>query len=361
MIRRHLVVLFAALALGLPGRPVGPAGRFQPPHAHSDLRLRRVRLAAVRSVPMAGRWLGLHHARAAADSQGADIVRYDVESGRREVLVSARELTPTGARRAARGGGLCLVGRPAAAPGLTNTQPVWRLNTRGDYWVLDRASGGLRKLGGRDAKPSTLMFAKFSPDGGRVAYVRENNLYVEDLASAGITPLTTDGSRTPDQRHVRLGLRRRADELLRRRLALESGRPEHRVLAAQRRSGEEFHADQQHRFAVLRGSIRCSTPKWARSTPPPGSASCRRPAAPPAGSRSTGDPREHYIARMDWAAGSDEVILQRLNRLQNTDEVMLGDARTGAGPDGAHRARLDLGGRGGRPGLARSAAGSSPG
>ena len=27
------------------------------------------------------------------------------------------------------------------------------------------------------------MFAKFSPDGGRVAYVRENNLYVEDLAS----------------------------------------------------------------------------------------------------------------------------------------------------------------------------------
>ena len=32
---------------------------------------------------------------------------------------------------------------------------------------------------------------------------------------------------------------------------------------------------------------------------------------------------------MDWAASSDEVVLQRLNRLQNTDEVMLGDARTG--------------------------------
>jgi dipeptidyl-peptidase 4 len=33
---------------------------------------------------------------------------------------------------------------------------------------------------------------------------------------------------------------------------------------------------------------------------------------------------------MDWAAGSDAVILQRMNRLQNTDEVMLGDAATGA-------------------------------
>ena len=32
---------------------------------------------------------------------------------------------------------------------------------------------------------------------------------------------------------------------------------------------------------------------------------------------------------MEWAASSDEVMLQRLNRLQNTNEVMLGDARTG--------------------------------
>ena len=40
------------------------------------------------------------------------------------------------------------------------------------------------------------MFAKFSPDGGRVAYVRENNLYVESLADGRITQLTTDGSRT---------------------------------------------------------------------------------------------------------------------------------------------------------------------
>jgi len=42
-----------------------------------------------------------------------------------------------------------------------------------------------------------------------------------------------------------------------------------------------------------------------------------------------GDPRNNYIARMEWAANSDEVVLQHLNRLQNTNEVMLGDARTG--------------------------------
>ena len=80
----------------------------------------------------------------------------------------------------------------------TNTARVWRQNTRGDYWVLDlsQSSGRLRKLGGPDAKPSTLMFAKFSPDGSRVAYVREHNLYVESLADGRITPLTHDGSVT---------------------------------------------------------------------------------------------------------------------------------------------------------------------
>ena len=45
----------------------------------------------------------------------------------------------------------------------TNSKRVWRQNTKGDYWVLEVATGKLRKLGGSEAKPSTLMFAKFSP------------------------------------------------------------------------------------------------------------------------------------------------------------------------------------------------------
>ena len=38
------------------------------------------------------------------------------------------------------------------------------------------------------------MFAKFSPDGLKVAYVRENNVYVEDLATHSVRALTSDGS-----------------------------------------------------------------------------------------------------------------------------------------------------------------------
>ena len=38
------------------------------------------------------------------------------------------------------------------------------------------------------------MFAKFSPDGSKVGYVVENNIYVEDLTHFDVTQLTFDGS-----------------------------------------------------------------------------------------------------------------------------------------------------------------------
>jgi dipeptidyl-peptidase-4 len=125
----------------------------------------------------------------------SDIVRYDTETGRREVLVAAERLIPGGSSAPlaidnyawSPNGKLLLI--------FTNSQRVWRQKTRGDYWVLDVAAGKLTRLGG-EAKPSTLMFAKFSADGTRVGYVRENNLFVESLADHRITRLTADGSRT---------------------------------------------------------------------------------------------------------------------------------------------------------------------
>ena len=42
-----------------------------------------------------------------------------------------------------------------------------------------------------------------------------------------------------------------------------------------------------------------------------------------------GDPRNNYIARMEWADDSDELILQHINRPQNENQVVLASARTG--------------------------------
>lgn len=127
---------------------------------------------------------------------GTDLVSYDAATNKRTVLVAAEKLVPPGAKEPLPINGYDWSNDNAKMLIYTNSKKVWRLNTRGDYWVLDLASGKLTKLGGADAKPSTLMFAKFSPDGTRVGYVRENNIYVENVADNKITPLTTDGTRT---------------------------------------------------------------------------------------------------------------------------------------------------------------------
>src|SRR5262249_5726465 len=102
--------------------------------------------------------------------EGRDLVRHDTATGSKEVLGPARAVVPPGETRPLRIDGLQFSRNEDRLLIYTNSQRVWRQNTRGDYWVLDLASRELRKLGG-DAAASTLMFAKFSPDASRVAYV----------------------------------------------------------------------------------------------------------------------------------------------------------------------------------------------
>lgn len=96
------------------------------------------------------------------------LVRHDVATDRSEVLVPASELRPEGASAP-----LSIESYEASADFsrlliYTNSRRVWRRNTRGDYWVLDRQAHTLRKLGG-DAPPSSLMFAKLSLSGRHAA------------------------------------------------------------------------------------------------------------------------------------------------------------------------------------------------
>lgn len=75
----------------------------------------------------------------------------------------------------------------------TNSKTVWRAKTKGDYWFFDLTTGKGKQLG-KDLEASSLMFAKFSSDNEHVAYVSKHNIYLENLNSGKITPLTTDGT-----------------------------------------------------------------------------------------------------------------------------------------------------------------------
>ena len=262
---------------------------------------------------------------AAAGAAGMDIVQYDAATGERTVLVAAGRLVPAGS-----GAPLEIEDYQWSPDGskllvFTNSERVWRENTRGDYWVLDLGSGALHKLGG-DAPESTLMFAKFSPEGDRVAYVRQNNIYVEPLDGGTIIQLTTDGSRTT--------INGTFDWVYEEELGLQDGwrwSPD-----GERIAYWQLDATGVRDFLLLNATDSLYSFTIPVQYPKAGTTnSAARVGVVPASGGETrwmdvpGDPRENYIARMEWAASSDEIVMQRLNRLQNTLEIMLGEAASG--------------------------------
>jgi dipeptidyl-peptidase-4 len=261
----------------------------------------------------------------ATPSVGTDIVRYEAVSGQRAVLVPASRLTPPGATT-----GLAIDDYVWSSDGrrlliFTNTRKVWRDNSRGDYWVLDLADGGrLRRLGG-DAPEASLLFAKFSPDATRVAYVRANDLYVERLDDGQITRLTRDGSATT--------INGTSDWVYEEELGVRDAfrwSPDSRALAYW-----QFDSTGVEAFTLINTTdtlypalTRIPYPKAGTTN-----SAVRIGVVPATGGATTwmqipGDPREHYLARLSWI-DTGALAIQQLTRLQNRLDVIRADARTG--------------------------------
>src|SRR5258705_9928840 len=264
--------------------------------------------------------------KSAAIPDASDIVRYETATGARSVYISARQWGPAGATEAldfddyawSADGNLLLL--------FTNTERVWRQNSRGDYWVLNRKTGALKKLGGPNAPPSSLMYAKFSPAGDRVAYVRQGNVYVERLSDAAITALTSDA----DSLHVN-GM---TDWVYEEEFDLRDAfrwSPDGSKIAYWRFDmtglGTYFLVNDTDSLYPKITPIQYPKVGTQNSAVRAGVVSAD--GGPTTWLQVPDDSRENYLPRMEWA-GPNELILQRMNRLQNTDPVMLADAATRA-------------------------------
>jgi dipeptidyl-peptidase 4 len=326
--RRTLLLVATALAAAraLPGQIPSPA---------TDM-LRRIfasrdfapdRFGPARWIDRGAAYTTVEPSEAVRGGSASDIVRYETATGARSVLVSARRLIPPGDSVpldiddygwSADGAHLLL---------FTNSRRVWRQNTRGDYWVLNRTTWALHKLGGTDAPESSLMYAKFSPQGDRVAYVRQGDLYVERVADGTITRLTTGA----DSLHAN-GM---SDWVYEEEFDLRDGfrwSPDGTKIAY-------WHFDMTgvRTFTLINNTDSLYPFTTPIQYPKAGTANSAVTAGvvSAAGGPTTwlqldDDPRDNYLPRMEWAGGSAEVVLQRMNRLQNTDRVLLADAVTGA-------------------------------
>ena len=255
-----------------------------------------------------------------------DIVAYDLDTLERQVLVSSTELTPKGAEQPLAVDDYAWSDDREQLLIYTNSQQVWRVKSRGDYWLLDLDTSELRQLGGPDAAPSSLQFAKFSPKGDAVAYVRDANVFVETL-DGKITQLTN----RPADATIN-GIMSWAYE---EEFSIRDGfrwSPDGKQIAYW-----QFDTSGVRDFLIIDNTselyptvTRIPYPKVGETI-----SAARIGIVPAAGGDTVwaeppGDPRQNYVPRMQWAGSSDSVLIQHVNRRQNRNTLYLVDAASGA-------------------------------
>lgn len=258
-------------------------------------------------------------------SSFGNIVRNDVATGEKTTLISAEELTPEGQSKPLTVSGYSFSPDYKRILVFTNTARVWRYNTRGDYWVYDAGQKKLWQLG-KGLPAQSLMFAKISPDGTKAAYVSGHNIYMEDLATQKITQLTTTGTRKfingtfdwvyEEEFGCRDGFRWSPDS---KRIAFWE------VDATKVRDYYMLNTTDSV-YSII---IPVEYPKVGEPPSPV------RIGIITVDNKATrwmdvpGDPQQHYIPRMEWAANSTEVVLQQLNRKQNESKLYFCNVATG--------------------------------
>lgn len=259
-------------------------------------------------------------------SIGRDIVFYNPNTLAKTVLISAEQLIPKGETKPLSIDNYLWSNDRSQVLIYTNSKKVWRSNSRGDYWVLNLNTEQLKQLGGKSVKASSLMFAKFSPDGSKVAYVFDNNIYVETLASNEIEQLTSDAGNGiinglfdwvyEEEFSIRDGFRWSPDGKNIAYWQLDTNGSKDFIMI---NNTDELYptltkfpypkVGEQNALAKIGiVNLQSKNTTWAKLP---------------------NNSREMYIPRMNWSGNSKQVLVQHVNRKQDTNKLYLTDAKTG--------------------------------
>ncbi len=129
---------------------------------------------------------GVHYTRLA----GATIEQYDLRTGEKSGLIFDASTVKTDAKDwNGAFDGYTFSADESRILLTTATEPIYRWSSKSQFFVFDQKSRQLTRL----FDGAKQRYAHFSPDGSKVAFVVENDLYYKDLASGKVTRVTTDG------------------------------------------------------------------------------------------------------------------------------------------------------------------------
>jgi dipeptidyl-peptidase-4 len=255
-----------------------------------------------------------------------NIEKTDVKSGEKTILVNSKQLIPAGAQQPLSFNIYSFSPDYKMLLIFTNTAKVWRYHTRGDYWVLNLTTNQLFQLG-KKLPSQSLMFAKISPDGKKAGYVSGHNLYVEDLTTHVVKPLTVDGTRK--------FVNGTFDWVYEEEFGCRDGfrwSPDNKKIAFWQVDGRKTRDYYMLNTtdSVYSQVIPVEYPKVGQQPSPVRIGVVTVDNDNIKWMKVPGDPNEHYIPRMEWSDNSRQVVLQQLNRKQNESKLFFCDVITGA-------------------------------
>jgi dipeptidyl-peptidase 4 len=205
----------------------------------------------------------------------------------------------------------------------TQFENIYRRSYTAEYFIYDLKTKTLRQLSSKGKQ----SYATFSPQGDKVAFVRDNNLFYVDLASEKEIQVTNDGKFN----HIINGS---TDWVYEEEFVFTQAffwSPDGNTLAYYRfdesavkeynlqrwKKGQLYPEDYRFKYPKA-GEANSTIEIWFYDL-----VSGKKTKA------DTGNEKDIYIPRIKWTTNPNALAIMKLNRLQNQLEIILSEASTG--------------------------------
>lgn len=127
-----------------------------------------------------------------ADKNGSQLEKYDYKTGNKlETILNTADLKPSDYKEPFFIEEYTFSKDESKLLLSVASEAIYRHSFKSSYYIFDLKNKSFQEL----VKGEKQQLAQFSPQGDKVAYVQENNIFIKNLSSSDIVQITNDGKR----------------------------------------------------------------------------------------------------------------------------------------------------------------------